>query len=214
MQPGEGTESELSAKMFTCSIPDYSFPQAVGFSGLPVPSYVFPYYSNSYMMPLYTLVEDEPSIPLWDGGRAQGQWDKSWIAVTHSQSICLSLTHTCLSVTHTHTHTHTHTPLGCCKGPRAGLLLPTPSLSVCHSHTYRYLSVSLTLTLTHTHPYLRGCKPQAMPPHLPIQLLFLLPTLILINSWPRLHQEHSVTGFSPLYIQFPGGNREVLPVIF
>ena len=168
MQPGKGTERELSAKMLTCSITDYSFPQAVGFSGLLVPSYGFPYYSNSYMMPLYTLVEDEPSVPLWDGGRAQGQRDKSWIAVTHSQSICLSLTHTCLSVTHTHTHTHTH--LGCCKGPRAGLLLPTPSLSVCHSHTYRYLSVSLTLTLTHTHthtPTLEAASPRLCLPTSP-----------------------------------------------
>ena len=96
------------------------------------------------------------------------QGAKSWVAVAHSQSVCLSLTHIQIPVYLTHTHTYTH---------------------------------------THTHPYLGGCKPQAMPPHLPIQLLFLLPTLILMNSWPRLHQEHSVTGFSHLYIQFPGGQR-------
>ena len=150
MQPGEGTERELSAKMFTCSIPDYSFPQAVGFSGLPVPSYVFPYYSNSYMMPLYTLVEDEPSIPLWDGGRAQGQWDKSWIAVTHSQSVCLSLTHTCLS--HTHTHTHTHTPR-LLQGAKSWVAV-AHSQSVCLSLTHTQIPVCLTHTQTYTHTHI------------------------------------------------------------
>ena len=149
MQPGKGTERELSAKMLTCSITDYSFPQAVGFSGLLVPSYGFPYYSNSYMMPLYTLVEDEPSVPLWDGGRAQGQRDKSWIAVTHSQSICLSLTHTCLSVTHTHTHTHTS---AAARGQELGCCCPLPvCLSVTHTHTDTCLSHSHSHLHTHTH---------------------------------------------------------------
>ena len=139
--------------------------------------------------------------------------------------VCLSVTHTYLSVTHTHTrahaHTHTHTHLSAAaRSQELGCCCPLPvCLSVTHTHTDTCLSHTHTHTQTYTHtdthtPISEAASPRLCPPTSPSSSCSCSLHSLLMNSWPRLHQEHSVTGFSPLYIQFPGGNRGVLPVIF
>ena len=141
--------------------------------------------------------------------------------------VCLSVTHTYLSVTHTHTrahaHTHTHTSR-LLQGAKSWVAV-AHSQSVCLSLTHTQIPVCLTHTHTHkpthtqthtdTHtPISEAASPRLCPPTSPSSSCSCSLHSLLMNSWPRLHQEHSVTGFSPLYIQFPGGNRGVLPVIF